>query len=87
MISAFPAGPACRRAPSPARAPRPAADHDDPRHGRDARGGRVQASRDRFSRLRARRKDWRVAATRYEKHAASFVGGLCLAVTFDWPKI
>ena len=33
---------------------------------------------------RARLKEWRAVAARYEKTAASFLGVLCLAATIDW---
>jgi transposase len=35
-------------------------------------------------RLRARLKEWRAIATRYEKTASSFMGVLCLAAAIDW---
>ena len=37
-----------------------------------------------MERLRARLKEWRAVATRYEKTARSFVGVLCLAASMDW---
>jgi Transposase DDE domain len=40
----------------------------------------------RVERLWARLKEWRAAATRHEKTAASFLGVLCLAATVDWLK-
>ena len=36
--------------------------------------------------LRARLKEWRAVAARYEKTACSFLGVLCLAATADWLK-
>ena len=40
-------------------------------------------TRNRVERLRARRKEWRAVATRYEKTAVSFTGLLCLAAKID----
>ncbi len=37
--------------------------------------------------LRARLKEWRAIATRYEKTARSYLGILCLAATADWLKL
>lgn len=34
--------------------------------------------------LWARLKEWRAVSTRYDKTAASFLGGLHLAAAFDW---
>lgn len=48
---------------------------------------RIYANRNRIKRLWTRLKEWRAVATPYEKHATSFVGVLCLAVTLDWLKI
>jgi transposase len=39
-----------------------------------------------IERLWSRLKEWRCIATRYEKTAASFLGVLSLAATFDWIK-
>ena len=44
----------------------------------------VYNNRNRVERLWARLKEWRAAATRYEKTAASFLGVLCLAAAADW---
>jgi transposase len=44
----------------------------------------IYNNRNRVERLWARLKEWRAVATRYEKTAASFLGVLCLAATFDW---
>jgi transposase len=44
------------------------------------------ANRNRVERLRGRLKEWRAAATRYEKTAISFMGVLCLAASMDWLK-
>jgi hypothetical protein len=38
------------------------------------------------ARWRARLKEWRAVATRYDKTAVSFVGVLCLTATLDWIK-
>jgi transposase len=40
--------------------------------------------RNQVERLRARLKEWRAIATRYEKTAVSFMGVLCLAAALDW---
>jgi transposase len=40
--------------------------------------------RHRVENLWARLKEWRAVATRYDKTAASFSGGLYLAAAFDW---
>lgn len=40
--------------------------------------------RHRVENLWARLKEWRALATRYDKTAASFTGGLYLAAAFDW---
>jgi transposase len=40
--------------------------------------------RHRVENLWARLKEWRALATRYDKTAASFLGGLLLASAFDW---
>ena len=40
--------------------------------------------RNRVERSWARLKEWRAAATRYEKTARSFLGVLCLAAAIDW---
>jgi transposase len=40
--------------------------------------------RHRVENLWARLKEWRAAATRYDKTAASFRGGLHLAAAFEW---
>lgn len=40
--------------------------------------------RHRVENLWARLKEWRAVATRYDKTAASFLGGLHLAAAFDW---
>jgi transposase len=44
----------------------------------------IYNNRNRVERLWARLKEWRAVATRYEKTAASFLGVLHLAATFDW---
>ena len=44
----------------------------------------IYNNRDRVERLRARLKEWRAVATRYEKTARSFIGVLCLAAACDW---
>ena len=44
----------------------------------------IYNNRNRVERLWARLKEWRAAATRYEKTAASFLGVLCLAAALDW---
>jgi transposase len=46
----------------------------------------VYTNRNRVERLWGRLKEWRAAATRYEKTARSFMGVLCLAATLDWLK-
>lgn len=46
----------------------------------------IYANRHRVENLRARLKEWRAVATRYEKTAPSFLGVLCLAATADWLK-
>jgi transposase len=46
----------------------------------------IHVNRNRVERLWARLKEWRAAATRYEKTKASFLGVLCLAATADWLK-
>ena len=46
----------------------------------------IYQNRNLVERLRARLKEWRAVATRYEKTAASFLGVLCLAATLDWLK-
>jgi transposase len=46
----------------------------------------IYVNRDRVERLWARLKEWRAAATRYEKTARSFMGVLCMAATMDWIK-
>ncbi len=46
----------------------------------------IYNNRNLVERLRARLKEWRAVATRYEKTAASFLGVLCLAATLDWLK-
>ena len=48
-----------------------------------ARPGCIRDNRNLVERLWARLKDWRAAATRHEKTAASFPGVLCLAATVD----
>ena len=40
--------------------------------------------RHRVENLWARLKEWRALATRYDKTATSFSGGLYLAATFEW---
>lgn len=40
--------------------------------------------RHRVENLWARLKEWRAVATRYDKTAASFSGGLHLAAAFEW---
>jgi transposase len=40
--------------------------------------------RHRIENLWARLKEWRALATRYDKTAASFLGGLHLAAALDW---
>ena len=40
--------------------------------------------RHRVENLWARLKEWRAVATRYDKTAASFRGGLHLAAAFEW---
>jgi transposase len=44
----------------------------------------VYRNRNRVERLRARLKEGRAIATRYEKTATSFLGVLCLAAAMDW---
>jgi transposase len=46
----------------------------------------IYRHRNRVERLWSRLKEWRAVATRYEKTAASFLGVLSLAATFDWIK-
>ena len=46
----------------------------------------IHRHRNRVERLWSRLKEWRCIATRYEKTAASFLGVLSLAATFDWIK-
>jgi transposase len=46
----------------------------------------IYTNRNLVERLWARLKEWRAVATRYEKTAVGFIGVLCLATTFDWPK-
>ena len=46
----------------------------------------IYVNRNRVERLWARLKEWRAVATRYEKTAASFMGGLCLAAVLDHLK-
>jgi transposase len=46
----------------------------------------IYINRNRVERLRARLKEWRAVATRYEKTAVSFTGVLCLAATIDHLK-
>jgi transposase len=48
-----------------------------------ARPGCIRDNRNLVERLWARLKEWRAAATRHEKTAASFPGVLCLAATVD----
>ena len=45
---------------------------------------RVYRRRHRIENLWARLKEWRAIATRYDKTAASFRGGLYLAAAFEW---
>ena len=47
----------------------------------------IYHNRNRVERLRARLKEWRAVATRYEKTARSFMGVLCMAATMDWLKV
>lgn len=49
--------------------------------------GWIYNNRNLVERLRARLKEWRAVATRYEKTARSFLGVLCLAAVFDWLKL
>lgn len=42
------------------------------------------ARRHRIENLWARLKEWRAVATRYDKTASSFTGGLHLAASLDW---
>jgi transposase len=44
----------------------------------------IYNNRNRLERLRARLKEWRAVATRYEKTAISFTVVLCLAAACDW---
>lgn len=44
----------------------------------------IYNNRNKVERLWARLKEWRAAATRYEKTAASFLGVLSLAAALDW---
>ncbi len=44
----------------------------------------IYNNRNLVERLWARLKEWRAVATRYEKTAASFLGVLHLAASFDW---
>jgi transposase len=53
---------------------------------RDHRGEEGYNNRHLVEQLRARLKEWRAVATRYENTAASLLGVLCLAVTADWIK-
>ena len=46
----------------------------------------IYANRHLVENLWAPLKEWRAAATRYEKTAHSFLGVLCLAATADWLK-
>ena len=43
----------------------------------------IYVHRNQVERLRARLKEWRAVATRYEKTATSFMGVTCLAATCD----
>jgi hypothetical protein len=47
----------------------------------------VMAGRHLVENLRARVKEWRAVATRYEKTARSLLSVLCLAATADWLKL
>ena len=44
----------------------------------------IYNDRNRVERLRARLKEWRAIATRYEKCACSFMGVPCPAASLDW---
>jgi transposase len=46
----------------------------------------IYNNRNHVERLRARLKEWRAVATRYEKTATSFMGVLCFAASMDWLK-
>ncbi len=46
----------------------------------------IYHNRNRVERLWARLKEWRAAATRYEKTAASFISVLSFAASMDWLK-
>ena len=46
----------------------------------------IHRHRNRVERPWSRLKEWRRVATRHEKTAASFLGVLSLAATFDWIK-
>jgi transposase len=46
----------------------------------------IYNNRNRVERLRARLKEWRAVATRYEKTAVSFLGVLCCAAALDWVR-
>ena len=46
----------------------------------------ISQNRNPVERLWARLKEWRAAATRYEKTARSSMGVLCLAAAADWIK-
>jgi transposase len=46
----------------------------------------IYTNRNRVERCWARLKEWRAVATRYEKTARSFLGGLHLAAALDWLK-
>ena len=57
----------------------------NPTHPRAKRFDRAAyRRRHRVENLWARLKEWRAVATRYDKTAASFLGGLHLAAAFDW---
>ncbi len=47
----------------------------------------IYANRRLVGNLRARLKEWRAVAPRYEKTARAFLGVLCMAATMDWLKV
>jgi transposase len=46
----------------------------------------IYSNRNVVEQLRARLKEWRTVAIRYENTASSFMGILCLAAALDWLK-
>jgi transposase len=46
----------------------------------------IYRHRNLIERCWARLKEWRAIATRYDKTAASYAGGIAIAATLDWFK-